>query len=169
MGVLVLNATFEPLGVVSINRAVTLMVRNKVSVVALNANNEVLRSAEGRVFHVPSVVVLNRYVHVPYRRVPLTRRMIMARDSHTCQVQGCDAAGTTIDHVVPRSRGGKHRWTNVVAMCYYHNHKKGSHQLAELGWTLKSRPVEPRVALVARAPDPAWEPFLTPAGLTTPA
>lgn len=162
MGVLVLNATFEPLGVVSTHRAMTLVVRGKVSVVAVDSNNRVLRSASGEVFQVPSVVVLNRYVRVPYRRVPLTRRMILARDSYVCQVVGCNARATTIDHVVPRSRGGQHRWNNVVGMCSPHNHRKGSSQLAELGWTLKARPVIPQVALVMGAQDPTWEPFLDP-------
>ena len=89
---------------------------------------------------VPTVVRLARFVRVPYRReVPLTRRAVLDRDAHTCVY--CGGRADTIDHVRPRSRGGAHIWTNVVAACARCNHRKGDRLLSELGWHLPAPPV----------------------------
>ena len=100
-------------------------------------------------------------VKVPFQATaPLSRRAIQARDGKVCQVVGCRRVGQTIDHIVPRSRGGTHEWTNVTLMCVRHNSQKGARLLPELGWTLKSEPAAPgragaagaRRAAVAPAP-----------------
>ena len=84
---------------------------------------------------VPTVVRLAHFVRVPYRReVPLTRRAVLDRDAHDCVY--CGTRADTIDHVRPRSRGGAHVWTNVVAACARCNHRKGDRLLSELGWHL---------------------------------
>src|SRR3954451_16346423 len=107
---LVLNATYEPLGVVSSRRAVVLVLSGKA--VAVEAGDGELHS-EHLVMRVPVVVRLTRFVRVPYRmHVPLTRRAVFARDGGRCVY--CTAPATSIDHVVPRSRGGEHVWENVV-------------------------------------------------------
>src|ERR1700742_3800690 len=112
-GALVLNATYEPLCVVPMRRAVVLVLAEKA--VVLEAGETVMHSASASI-QVPSVVRLSRYVRVPYRRdVPLTRRAVLDRDAHTCVY--CGVRADTIDHVRPRSRGGQHHWTNVVAAC----------------------------------------------------
>jgi 5-methylcytosine-specific restriction endonuclease McrA len=157
---LVLNATYEPLCVVPMRRAVVLVLAEKAVVV--ERTDGTLHS-ERQSVEIPSVVRLSHYVRVPYRKgVPLTRRAVLERDDHRCAY--CPRRADTVDHVVPRSRGGQHVWTNVVAACCRCNHKKGSHLLCELGWTLPFRPGEPpaTVALLvgwARR-DPAWEPYL---------
>ena len=115
------------------------------------------------------MVRLSHYVRVPYRReVPLTRRAVLDRDAHLCGY--CGARADTIDHVRPRSRGGAHIWTNVVAACARCNHRKGDRLLAELGWHLAVPPVQPpaTVAVVMgwAKRDPAWQRYLTGHGLS---
>lgn len=116
--------------------------------VATDPEGEVLRTASGEAIQIPRVVALTSFVRVPYRRVPLTRATLFARDDYRCQMSGCQARATTIDHVVPRSRGGKHEWENVVAMCHSHNARKDNKLLSELGWTLKRSPEAPRMGFV---------------------
>ncbi len=163
-GALVLNATYEPLCVVPLRRAVVLVLAEKAVVV--EAGTTVMHSARTSI-QVPTVVRLSRYVRVPYRReVPLTRRAVLDRDGHSCAY--CGARADTIDHVRPRSRGGLHVWTNVVAACARCNHRKGDRLVAELGWRLMSPPVQPpaTVAVVmgwARR-EPSWQQYLQWAG-----
>jgi 5-methylcytosine-specific restriction endonuclease McrA len=162
-GALVLNATYEPLCVVPLRRAVVLVLAEKAVVV--EAGTDVMHSARVAI-PVPSVVRLARYVRVPYRReVPLTRRAVLDRDGQACGY--CGTRADTIDHVRPRSRGGQHVWTNVVAACARCNHRKGDRLLGELGWHLRVAPIQPpaTVAVVMgwAKRDPAWERYL---GLT---
>ena len=157
---LVLNATYEPLCVVPLRRAVVLVLAEKAHVV--EAGHAVMHSERLSV-PVPSVVKLTHYVRVPYRReVPLTRRAVLERDGHACVY--CGLRADTIDHVRPRSRGGLHVWTNVVAACARCNHRKGDRLLGELGWGLSTAPVPPpatvAVVLGWSARDPSWAPYL---------
>ena len=157
---LVLNATYEPLCVVPLRRAVVLVLAEKAIVV--EATDSVMHS-ERLAVPVPTVVKLARYVRVPYRReVPLTRRAVLERDAHRCVY--CAAKADTIDHVRPRSRGGGHVWTNVVAACARCNHRKGDRLLAEIGWHLPVPPSAPppTVAVVMgwTAREPSWAQYL---------
>ena len=159
---LVLNATYEPLCVVPLRRAVVLVLAEKAVVVEAGSGS---LHSERLVVPVPSVVRLSRFVRVPYRReIPLTRRAVLERDAHSCAY--CARRADTVDHVRPRSRGGMHVWTNVVAACAPCNHRKGDRLLAELGWRLPSPPVQPSatVAVVMgwAVRDPAWRPYLSP-------
>src|SRR3954466_6346693 len=136
---LVLNATFEPLGVVSSRRATVLVLTEKA--VSVEDADEVIHSVSCSVV-VPAVVRLTRFVRVPYRAgVPLTRRAVFARDGGRCVY--CGAAATSLDHVVPRSRGGEHNWENVVASCGRCNHLKADRDISSLGWRLRRTPREP--------------------------
>jgi 5-methylcytosine-specific restriction endonuclease McrA len=126
---------------------------------------------EGAAFHserltvsAPSVMRLSRYVRVPYRSgVPMTRAGVLRRDGRVCAY--CGKRADTIDHVVPRSRGGTHSWDNCVAACRACNSRKADRLLSELGWTLRQPPGPPRrglggvLALVCD-PHPTWEPWL---------
>jgi 5-methylcytosine-specific restriction endonuclease McrA len=157
---LLLNASFEPLCVVSVRRAVVLILKDKAELVARNGAE---LHSERTVMAVPSVVRLVHFVRVPYRnRVPLSRRAVFARDGHRCQY--CSHAAENIDHVVPRSRGGEHAWENVVASCRSCNARKEDRTLAEAGLRLRRNPVAPHASLwlvaTAGSLDPAWEPFL---------
>lgn len=157
---LVLNASYEPLCVVSARRAAVLVLTAKA--VAVADGDGVLHS-ERQSMAVPAVVRLARYVKVPYRAtVPLTRKAVFARDGGKCVY--CGAIATSLDHVVPKSRGGPHTWDNVVSACGRCNHVKADRGIAELGWRLRSSPRAPvgsawRV-VGARRVDPRWAPYL---------
>ena len=157
---LLLNATYEPLCVVSSRRAIVLVLAEKA--VPVDAAAEVVH-AERVSLPVPVVVRLTRYVRVPYpAQVPLSRRAVFTRDGQTCVY--CGSSATSIDHVVPRSRGGTHTWDNVVAACRRCNHTKADRSLAEMGWKLPHPPRTPSGAawrlLGARTVDPRWREWL---------
>ena len=157
---LLLNATFEPLCVVSLRRAVVLVLKGKAEIVARDVAE--LHSARMNV-PCPSVIRLVHFVRVPYRsRVPLSRRAVFARDEHRCQY--CNRPAENIDHVIPRSRGGEHTWENVVASCRPCNARKENRLLADTDLKLGRRPVAPHATLwviaTAGSIDPAWEPYL---------
>jgi 5-methylcytosine-specific restriction endonuclease McrA len=146
--VLVLNAGYEPLSLVSVRRAIVLLLREKAEL--LEATQQFFASASHTV-PVPLVIRLVHYVKLPHRRVPATRAAVMLRDAYICQYCG-EAPGRqhlTVDHVIPRSRGGKHGWENLVTACKRCNQKKGSLTPEEATMTLVRRPFEPTyVALV---------------------
>ena len=159
-GALVLNATYEPLCVVSVRRAAVLVLAAKA--VTVSDGEGILHSAR-RSLPVPCVVRLTRYVRVPFRpHIGMTRRAVFARDGWRCVY--CRGPAETIDHVLPRSRGGPHTWENVVAACARCNHRKGDRTLHEIGWRLRVAPAAPQGAawrvLGHRTPDPRWASFL---------
>jgi 5-methylcytosine-specific restriction endonuclease McrA len=161
--VLLLNITYEPLTTVALRRAVGLVLADKAEIVHHESSGMVLRSASMRL-GVPSVIRLLRYVRVPHRnRVPLTRAALMRRDNYLCAY--CGGAADTIDHVVPRSKGGAHVWENCVASCTRCNHRKADRLITELGWTLRADPLAPRglhwrLIGAARDGDPQWATYL---------
>jgi len=157
VSVLVLNASYEPLHVVPLKRAVVLLLKEKAQLV--EQAESVLRS-EHLVLPTPVVIRLVPYVHVPRRwKLPVSRRGILARDGYACQYCGrsLPAMHLTVDHVVPRSRGGRATWDNLVAACAPCNRRKGGRLPGEAGMRLQSQPSKPRyiafVFLSARAPE----------------
>lgn len=157
---LVLNATYEPLCVVTARRALVLVLDERAEM--LHSAERLYRS-ERMVIPEPSVVRLCRYVRVPYQtRVALNRRAVFARDGHRCQYCGADAEN--IDHVMPRSRGGPHSWENVVASCRSCNSRKEDRTPKEAGFVLRCNPIQPRErmwALIAGGSvRPDWEQYL---------
>ena len=139
MRTLVLNAGYEPLAVVSFRRAVVLVLGGKATVLAAHADEVVSTSTR---FVRPSVIILRRYIRAPYSTsVPVSRRGVLRRDGHRCAY--CGASATTVDHVMPRSRGGLDTWSNLVACCVRCNNTKGNRTADEMGWTLRTRPVAP--------------------------
>jgi 5-methylcytosine-specific restriction endonuclease McrA len=160
--VLLLNATFEPLAVVTAKRAVVLMLTGKAECV--EATLDGVFHSENLTIPAPSVMRLSRYVRVPYRRaVPMTRAGVLRRDGRRCAY--CGRRADTIDHVVPRSRGGGHSWENCVAACRLCNSRKADRLLDEIGWSLAELPRAPSrtaggVLVLAVEPLPAWEPWL---------
>ena len=162
--VLVLNATYEPMNVVSVRRAVLLLVKEKAEIVEAAA--AYLRS-ERLTLPVPLVIRLVYYVRIPRSfAVPLSRRTVLARDHYTCQYCGAQPgrAGLTIDHVLPRSRAGKTVWENVVVACGVCNRRKGNRTPEEAGMPLGRRPGRPRyvaVTLLAGASAPkVWNKYM---------
>jgi 5-methylcytosine-specific restriction endonuclease McrA len=162
--VLLLNASHEPLAVVTGRRALVLVVAGKAECVIERADSSLIRSPS-LAMSVPSVVRLRRYVRVPYQSPPaVTRAGILRRDQRRCAY--CGSRGDTIDHVVPKSRGGKHSWENCVACCARCNARKADRLLDDLGWSLPFRPAAPLRITLGRLwsvgdTDPEWEPWLT--------
>lgn len=156
---LLLNASFEPLHVVTERRAVVLVLSGKADVISESVG--AFHSERVRV-PIPSVIRLRYYVNVPFRsHLPLTRRNVMARDGGRCAY--CGHRGDTVDHVVPRSRGGDHVWQNVVAACRRCNGRKADRTLDELGWVLHVTPYAPSGwswLLVGLPVEADWEPWL---------
>jgi 5-methylcytosine-specific restriction endonuclease McrA len=157
---LVLNASYEPLCVVASRRAVVLVLGEKAETVA---ETGLVLHSEHLSLSVPSVVRLRSYVTVPFRRrVAVSRRAVMARDGGMCQY--CGSRADSIDHVVPRSRGGTHTWENVVAACRPCNVRKRDRLLHETSMRLYRHPRAPHGAswsIVARGSVPGeWAPFL---------
>ncbi len=138
--VLVLNSDHTPLNVCNVRRAVVLLEKQKAQTVELDG--AILRS-ERRSLRAPSVIRLASYVKRPRPVVKLTRREILARDDHTCQYCGKRATDLTIDHVIPRHRGGQHTWENVVAACKSCNHRKGGRTVSEAHMALLGQPFRP--------------------------
>ena len=157
---LVLNATYEPLCVVPVRRAVVLVLKDKAEV--LHAADRELHS-EHTTMPVPSVIRLTHFVKVPFRaRAALNRRAVFARDGNRCQY--CGAAAKNIDHVIPRSRGGEHIWENVVAACRPCNTRKEDRSVHDAGLVLRRRPAAPKeltwVIVAVGSVHPLWEPYL---------
>ncbi|WP_314853652.1 HNH endonuclease [Microbacterium paulum] len=162
MRTLVLNAGYEPLAVVSFKRALVLVMNDKATVVE-RIDESPVWSIRGQVDR-PAVIVLTRYVRVPgARRVPVTRRGVLRRDAHRCAY--CGGAASTIDHVLPRSRGGADSWENLVACCLRCNNVKGDRTPQEMNWALRWVPQPPRGAQWTvrgtERSDPVWEPYLS--------
>jgi len=147
--VLVLNASYEPLSVVSIQRAVVLLLKEKAELV--EAAEAVLRS-ERLALPIPLVIRLVYYVRIPYRvKLPVSRRAVLVRDAYTCQYCTKSFAHTklTLDHVLPRSRGGKTTWENIVTACKSCNNKKGNKTPHEANMPLLKKPTQPRYIAIA--------------------
>lgn len=161
--VLLLNATYEPLTALPMRRAIVMLICGKAEVVHDDPSGPVIHSAT-RAVMVPSVIRLRTFVRVPYRaRVPLTRAALMHRDRFCCAY--CGDRADTVDHVVPRSRGGDHSWENCVACCASCNHRKADRLLVELGWALRLVPSPPkgqhwRLLAVIKDLDPVWMRYL---------
>jgi len=161
---LILNATNQPLCVVSTRRAVVLVLNSKASLV--ETHDGVIRSQK-LTLPVPSVVRLNYFVRVPYRaRATLSKRAVFLRDDFQCQY--CGAAAENVDHITPRSRGGSHTWDNVVASCRPCNSRKENRSVAEVGLKLRRAPIAPKESLFLLISvgklHPTWEPYLQAAG-----
>jgi 5-methylcytosine-specific restriction endonuclease McrA len=161
---LLLNATYEPIRLVPIRRAVLLVLSQRAEVV--EESGEVFRS-ERRTIPVPSVIRLVRIVRIPYQaKVKLNRKALAARDHGLCGY--CGKPGENVDHIVPRSRGGKNEWENVVWTCKACNDRKADKLLSEARMTLRVKPYAPKgkawLIVAVGTIEPRWEPYLAMAG-----
>jgi 5-methylcytosine-specific restriction endonuclease McrA len=147
--VLVLNASYEPLQLISVRRAVILLLQDKAELI--EAAQQRLR-AMGFALDVPLVIRLVRYIRIPRQlKLPCSRRGVFARDRETCQYCGCQPgrAHLTMDHVVPRSQGGGTSWENVVTACRDCNHRKGGRTPDEANMELLTKPRQPQYVAFA--------------------
>ena len=163
--VLVLNSTYEPINVCNVRRAVVLVLKGVAR--TEEKGNYMLRTPRVTV-PTPSVIRLLDYVHIPFERKSLSRKNILLRDHNTCQYCGrvLAPAELTLDHVVPRSRGGHSNWDNLVACCKRCNNRKGSSTPEEAGMNLIKRPqafslhVNRQIMRYLGRSDEAWRKYL---------
>ena len=158
---LVLNQDFSALTVCSVQRAFVLIHLDKADLVE-SLPHVALRSAR-RQFAWPSIVRLRYYVRVPFRRIMLSRKNILRRDGFRCQY--CNQRERlTVDHVIPRSRGGRDQWTNLVAACISCNNKKGNRTPEEARMKLRRKPFRPSHVMFIRdyvgKVEDSWKPYL---------
>jgi 5-methylcytosine-specific restriction endonuclease McrA len=161
---LLLNATYEPIRIIPVTRAIVLVLAEKAEVI--NASDREYHS-ERKAIPIPSVVRLRHFVEIPYlTRVKLTRSALIKRDNGSCGYCGKTGDHMNVDHITPRSKGGKHRWENVVWSCYPCNSKKADRTPAGAGMKLLVKPYVPkdRITLILGVGkvevDPQWEPYL---------
>ncbi|MCO5186319.1 MAG: HNH endonuclease [Anaerolineae bacterium] len=170
MAVLLLNASYEPLSVIPIRRAISLLLRERVDAatdeaITLNGTSQSIK--------IPRVLRLRRYVHVPQRRAQWSRLNVLKRDKYTCIY--CEVApgavqrgrqltvrDFTVDHILPKSRGGHNTWSNTACACYACNHRKGARMPHEAGMKLAWEPKTPRVTYFVLGGDipEAWKIYL---------
>ena len=170
MNVLLLNASYEPLSVVAPRRALSLMLRGRVDAVTddVLTLQGVMNSLD-----VPTVIRLRRYINVPRRGVGWSRRGVLMRDNFCCIYCGIHPGQQqrgqilrrqdfTIDHIVPRSKGGQNTWSNTACACPPCNQRKGDRDPHEAGMTMLWEPKMPRVDYVVASGEvpQAWKIYL---------
>jgi 5-methylcytosine-specific restriction endonuclease McrA len=164
--VLVLNATYEPINVCTVRRAAVLLLKDKA--VVLEHEGEPLHS-EHMILDRPNVIRLIAYARVPrdVHRRKITRKAVLARDAWTCQYCGESRPSLTVDHVIPRSRGGKSVWENIVASCASCNRRKGNRLPREIRMHPLRHPGAPGPTVFIRIAAPTipttWQPYLATA------
>jgi 5-methylcytosine-specific restriction endonuclease McrA len=160
--VLVLNATYEPINVCTVRRAVVLLLKDKAEIVE---RSEFELHAATCTIAGPVVIRLVSYVRIPRdtHRRKITRRAVFARDDWTCQYCG-SRSNLTVDHVVPRSKGGTSTWENIVSSCAPCNRRKGNALPHHAGMRLTKQPRTPSAHVFIRVASPgipaAWRQYL---------
>jgi len=139
--VLVLNGNYEPINVCNTKRAMGLLLAGKAMIME---NGRGVIHTVNAIFERPSVIRLKYMVRRPRPRVRLCKREILRRDGYRCQYCGRRSRNLTIDHIVPRYRGGGYSWKNLVAACPMCNRRKGGRSLADSRMTLLREPYEPK-------------------------
>ena len=164
--VLVLNATYEPINVCTLRRAAVLLLKEKAEL--LEQRDGAALHSERMTMERPDVIRLVSYVRVPREahRRKITRRAVLARDAWTCQYCGSERPGLTVDHVIPRSRGGESVWENIVASCAPCNRRKGNRLPREIQMHPRTIPRAPGptvfIRVAAPRPPAIWERYLNP-------
>jgi len=175
MPVLVLNAALQPLSVIPERRLVVLLSKQKVAFVSDQVRKAIEEGIQARQLPMdePVIVQLLANVRVPRMVLRPTRANILLRDEETCQYCGKHSRDLTLDHVIPRSRGGQSTWENLVACCRACNGRKGNRYLKDVGMHLlkQPRPLNHEYAgfFLLRYPRlrEAYETFLTSAQVKT--
>ena len=161
MKALVLNQDYSPISICSIQRAFVLVFMEKVEMIApFNGNKFHSVNAE---YPIPAVIRLQRYINVPYKSIELTRNNVFRRDNFICQYCGKES-DLSLDHLVPRSKGGKTNWRNLVTACKTCNSLKGDETPEAIGFKLRNLPFKPSYVMFLREFSryryAEWSPFL---------
>lgn len=161
--VLVLNQSYEPISICSAKKALLLLLTTKAELVE-KKDGFVLHSVRSD-FPLPSIIRLSRFINIPRKRIELSRKNILRRDGYRCQYCGTYSTNLTVDHIIPKSRGGSDTWENLVAACISCNNKKGNRTPEEAGMKLINKPRKPNhiifiKSFVGNAIDENWKPYL---------
>lgn len=139
-----------------------LLLLTKAEIVAVHKGRAIRTVSQ--TFPCPSVIRLQAYIRVPYKKIELSRKNVLRRDGMKCQYCGKKSTQITIDHIIPKSRGGQDSWDNLVAACVSCNNKKGNRTPDEAGLRLLSRPNRPHhiffIQQFMGAVESEWKPFL---------
>jgi len=160
--VLLLNQNYEPLTILRLRRAITLLILGKVDMV---------EKEDGRVMHaitlsyrVPSVIRLRYYVRIKRKEISLTKKNVIKRDNHQCQYCGKRTGMMTADHIMPKALGGDESWENLVCACHECNNRKGNRSLGHADMHLLKKPKRPNyftfVLNEFGKPNSKWRPYL---------
>ena len=163
--VLVLNASFEPVNVCTERRAVVMIFKG---IARMEEHNGHMLHSARITMHAPSVIRLVEYIHIPYKSRSLSRKNILLRDHNTCQYCGrvFPPQDLTLDHIIPRSRGGDSAWENLVTCCRACNNRKGDRSPEGAGMRLLRRPqaynlhVNRQIIRYLGRADEAWRKYL---------
>ncbi|MDX1906784.1 MAG: HNH endonuclease [Bacteroidia bacterium] len=159
--VLVLNQDYQAIGICTAERAFILVLLRKAEMLAYNRHLHI-RSVRSD-YRLPTIIRLNRYVNLPFKRVNLSRHNVFKRDRNRCVYCGSREA-LTIDHVIPRSMGGTDSWENLVTACQRCNARKGNMTPEEAGMTLRQTPFRPSFVMFLSAfggeIHEDWKPYL---------
>ena len=159
--VLVLNQSYEPIMVVGAKRAIILIISEKVE--ALENYREIIHSAYLSL-PLPSVIKLREYVRIRRKEIVLSRKNILKRDNHECQYCGVRSVPMTIDHIIPRKRGGEDSWYNLIAACVQCNTHKGNRTPNEAKLIMKKKPRKPTMIIhlqkFVKQFQNTWRPYL---------
>lgn len=161
--VLVLNQDYSPLTTCSVQRAFLLVFLRKAELINDVKERKLRTIVETYPF--PSVIKLNRYVAIPYKEVVLSRYNVLKRDQNKCQYCGINR-DLTLDHVIPKSKGGKSSWTNLVTACMRCNARKGNNTPEIAGMRLRKPPTKPAYNSIFKSANgylrEEWKPYIDP-------
>ncbi|MFO7891926.1 MAG: HNH endonuclease [bacterium] len=159
--VLVLNQNYEPIYVCTARRAIILVYLEKAEMI--EKNHHLVRSISMSI-PLPSIVRLSKFIKVQRKRILLSRKNIIKRDKHICQYCGSVGGSVTIDHVIPKDKGGKDTWENLVCACMECNGKKGNRTPEQANMPLLRKPKKPGYLFFIQhfigVPDERWKPYL---------
>ncbi len=159
--VLILNQDYQPISICNVRKSLLLIFLDKAELLHDYPDRRIRTVRQE--FQFPSVIRLRRYARIPFKNIVLSRKNILKRDRNRCQYCGV-TSDLTIDHVIPRSRGGGDTWENLVAACNTCNHKKGNRTPKEAEMPLKSKPFRPNHIVFLRESsgyvDDSWKPYL---------
>lgn len=160
--VLMLNQSYEPVSICSAKKAIVLLFLMKADLVEHRGDRSIRTVRTD--FPYPSVIRLASFVRVPYRKVELSRKNLHRRDNYRCQYCGKRSVELTIDHVIPKSRGGQDSWENLVSACVRCNNRKGNRTPEEASMPLLTKPTKPHHILFMKQylgkVEKSWKPFL---------
>ena len=158
--VLLLNNSYEPISIVSGKKAIIMYFLDKVDII--KRSNIIINSFYLK-FEMPEVIKLRNYIYIKHSRIPLTRKNILKRDNNTCQYCSKNKGDITIDHIIPKDKGGADAWNNLVVACKKCNMIKGNYLLKEINMKLIRKPFEPsRITYLQNIGknNKIWHPYL---------